>query len=393
MGTPLKSKTNVLRFILAIPLLVSYPLISAEVPDNLPGPKKPTPLDQFILAGMKEAKVPGLAALTIKEGKIFWAGYYGWANIKDKQPVTKDTLFQLASISKTVTACMIMQQVEKGKLKLDADINTLLPFKVRNPKHAHKPITLRQLLTHTSGIRDNWNVLEDTWVKNGDFPKPLGKSLLAYLREDGEFFSAKKSFYSWAQGTTNQNSTVGFAQAAYVAAAQLNDNFAEQCEKGIFKPLGMDGATFRLVAANLKQVAMPYAYRKKIGGFKALGHHGYLDYPAGTLRTTAPHLARFLLMFMGEGKLGETRVLEAKTVAAMKKIQFPKIDKEQGIGWYYTRLAGKQMIGHDGGDPGVVTQMLCQLKEGTGIIVLMNGEPKKGLFEKALTQRLIEQVK
>ena len=240
MGTPLKSKTNVLRFILAIPLLVSYPLISAEVPDNLPGPKKPTPLDQFILAGMKEAKVPGLAALTIKEGKIFWAGYYGWANIKDKQPVTKDTLFQLASISKTVTACMIMQQVEKGKLKLDADINTLLPFKVRNPKHAHKPITLRQLLTHTSGIRDNWNVLEDTWVKNGDSPKPLGKSLLAYLREDGEFFSAKKSFYSWAPGTKNQYSNVGFTLAAYVAEAQLKASFEALCEKGIFKTLGMD---------------------------------------------------------------------------------------------------------------------------------------------------------
>ena len=393
MGTPLKSTTKVLRFILAIPLLVSYPLIAAELPDNLPGPKKPTPLDQFILAGMKEAKVPGLAALTIKEGKIFWAGYYGWANIEDKQPVTKDTLFQLASISKTVTACMIMQQVEQGNLKLDADINTLLPFKVRNPKHADKPITLRQLLTHTSGIRDNWSVLEDTWVKNGDFPKPLGKSLLAYLREDGGFFSAKKSFYSWAPGTKNQYSNVGFALAAYVAEAQLKASFEALCEKGIFKPLGMDGATFRLAAANLKQVAMPYAYRKKMGGFKALGHHGYLDYPAGTLRTTAPHLARFLLMFMGEGKLGETRVLEAKTVEAMKKIPFPKIDKEQGIGWYYTRLAGKQMIGHDGGDPGVVTQMFCQLKEGTGIIVLMNGEPKKGLFEKALTQRLIEQVK
>ena len=99
MGTPLKSTTKVLRFILAIPLLVSYPLIAAELPDNLPGPKKPTPLDQFILAGMKEAKVPGLAALTIKEGKIFWAGYYGWANIDDKQPVTKDTCLLYTSPS------------------------------------------------------------------------------------------------------------------------------------------------------------------------------------------------------------------------------------------------------------------------------------------------------
>jgi len=98
-------------------------------------------------------------------------------------------------------------------------------------------------------------------------------------------------------------------------------------------------------------------------------------------------------MFMGEGKLGEVRVLKAATVESMKKIQFPKIDKKQGLAWYYDRIAGRQMIGHEGGDPGVVTQMFCEPKDGTGIIVLMNGEPKKGSFEKALTQRLMEQVK
>ena len=183
------------RLIFVVSALLGLPLLSADVLDNLPGPKDPKPLDGFILKGMKEAKVPGLAALTIKEGKIFWAGYYGWANIEEKRPVTKDTLFQLASISKTITACMIMQQVEEGKLGLDADINTYLPFKVRNPGHAEKPITLRQLLTHTSGIRDNWKVLEEYWVKNGDFKKPLAKSLPAYLIQGGEFYSAKKSFY------------------------------------------------------------------------------------------------------------------------------------------------------------------------------------------------------
>ena len=96
---------------------------------------------------------------------------------------------------------------------------------------------------------------------------------------------------------------------------------------------------------------------------------------------------------MGKGKLGEVRVLKAETVEGMKKIQYPKLDKKQGISWYYTRVGGKQMIGHDGGDPGVVTQMFCQPEEGTGIIVLMNGEPKKGSFEKTLTQRLIDQLK
>ena len=155
----------------------------------------------------------------------------------------------------------------------------------------------------------------------------------------------------------------------------------------------MEGTGFLSASVDLKKVAMPYAYRKKTGSFKALGHHGYLDFPAGTLRATAPHLARFLMMFMGEGKVGEVRVLKAATVESMKKIQFPKIDKKQGLVWYYDRIGGEQMIGHDGGDPGVVTQMFCDPEKGTGIIVLMNGEPKKGSFEKALTQRLMEQVK
>ena len=382
-----------LRFLLLFQALLSLPLTAAEVLEHLPGPKNPTELDKFILEGMKEAKVPGLAALTLKEGKIFWAGYYGWANIEEKRPVTQDTLFQLASISKTVTACMIMQQVEQGKLNLDADINTYLPFKARNPKHADQPITLRHLLCHTSSIRDNWKVLEDQWVKNGDFKLPLAQSLPAYLVEEGKFFSAKKSFYNWAAGTNNQYCNVAVALAAHVAEAKLKTPFETLCTQGIFKPLKMEGAGFLLTSVDPRKVAMPYGYRKKNGSFKALEHHGYIDYPAGTLRASAPHLARFLMMFMGNGRLGEVRVLKEGTVEAMKKIQYPKLDKKQGISWYYTRVGGKQMVGHDGGDPGVVTQMFCQPEEGTGIIVLMNGEPKKGSFEKTLTQRLIDQLK
>ena len=382
-----------IRVFLFAQILAAHQLFATELLAPLPGPKNPTPLDQFILKGMKNARVPGLAALSIKEGKIFWSGYYGWANIEAKKPVTKNTLFQLASISKTITACMIMQQVEQGQLELDADINTLLPFKVRNPKHPGKPITLRQLLTHTSGIRDNWNALEKHWVKNGDFKMPLAKSLLAYLNKGGEFFDARKNFYTWAPGSKNQYCNVALALAAYAAEAKTKTPFETLCHRGLFKPLGMEGTGFLLATVNPKELAMPYAYRKKPGSFKALGHHGYLDYPAGTLRATAPNLARFLVMFMGDGKLDDVRVLKSDTIKAMRKIQFPKTDKNQGLAWYYERIAGSRMIGHDGSDPGVATQMFCDPKAGNGIIILMNGEPKKGAFEKALAQRLLEQVK
>ena len=155
-----------------------------------PGPQNPTDLDHFILDGMEAAKVPGLAAAIVKNGKVIWTGAYGWANRAQKILVTDDTLFQVASVSKPVTACAVMQLVEQGKLSLDADVNEVLPFPVRNPKHPKVPITLKHLLTHTSGIRDNWNLLEDTWVKNGDFPKPLGESLAAYLQPEGAYYSS-----------------------------------------------------------------------------------------------------------------------------------------------------------------------------------------------------------
>ena len=361
-----------------------------QKPDELPGPKNPSEMDRFILDGMKEAKVPGLAVSVVKKDKVLWTGAYGWANREQKIPVTDDTLFQVASVSKPVTACAVMQLVEQGKLSLDADVNEVLPFPVRNPKHPKVPITLEHLLTHTSGIRDNWNLLEDTWVKNGDVPKPLGESLAAYLQPKGEYYSAKKSFYQWAPGTKSQYSNVGVALAAYLAEAKAKTSFETLCQKGIFDPLGMQGSSFRLKGMDQTKIAMPYGFKKKTGVFKPLGHHGYLDFPSGTLRVTAPHLARFLLSFIGDGQLEGTRLLKTETVRQMRKIPFPKADSKQGLVWYFDKLGGAKTMGHDGGDPGISTVMQYRIKDGVGYVILQNGEPKSGKFEQALGLRLMK---
>jgi len=379
------------RFPTTLVLLIGLVLsCAAQNADKLPGPQIPSELDRFILEGMKETKVPGLAAAVVKKGKVLWTGTYGWANREQRIPVTEDTLFQVASVSKPVTACAVMQLVEQGKLSLDADVNEVLPFPVRNPKHPKIPITLKHLLSHTSGIRDNWNLLEDTWVKNGDFPKPLGESLAAYLQPKGEYYSAKKCFYEWAPGTKSKYSNVGVALAAFLAEAQAKTSFETLCQKGIFEPLGMQGSSFRLKGMDQAKIAMPYGFKKKTGTFKPLGHHGYLDFPSGTLRVTAPHLARFLLSFIGDGQLEGTRILKAETVREMRNIPFPKADSKQGLVWYFDKLGGARMMGHDGGDPGVSTVMQYRPKDGAGYLILMNGEPKSGKFEQALGLRLMK---
>ena len=199
---------------------MSCPLHAQDRPDplaNLPGPAEPTSLDRFILEGMKESRIPGLAAAVVKDGKLHWTGSYGWANMRDKKPVNDQTLFQLASISKTITATAVMQLVEQDRIALDADINSLLPFPLRNPRHPEIPITLRQLLTHTSSLRDNWGVLEGTWVQDRDFPHSLAESMARYFTPGGRYYSRGKNFYEWAPGSKSRYSNVAFAMVAFIA--------------------------------------------------------------------------------------------------------------------------------------------------------------------------------
>ena len=372
---------------------MSCPLHAQQQPDpleNLPGPAEPTSLDRFILEGMKDARIPGLAAAVVKDGKIHWTGAYGWANVREKRPVNDQTLFQLASISKTITATAVMQLVEKDHFSLDADINSLVPFPVRNPRHPEIPITLRQLLTHTSGLRDNWGILEGTWVQNRDFPHSLAESMARYFTPGGRYYSRGKNFYEWAPGTKSRYSNVAFALVALIAQTQAGTSFEQLCQQGIFAPLGMEGVGYRLTEVDQDQVAMPSTWRARAGQFRGLGHHGYLDFPSGTLRTSAPQLARFLLSFIGSGQVDQTRILKQETAGLMRQPAFPRIAPGQGLAWYRDRVGGSRVIGHDGSDPGVTTMMCFRPADGIGVVVLMNAEPENRHFEGDVCKRLFK---
>src|SRR5712675_1456396 len=104
---------------------------------------------------LRTLDVPGLAAAVVKNGRIVCTATAGLANIEENRPVTPDTLFLIASVSKTITATAVMQLYDERKFQLDDDINRYLPFTVRIPASPSAPITFRQLLNHTSSIKDN----------------------------------------------------------------------------------------------------------------------------------------------------------------------------------------------------------------------------------------------
>ena len=188
---------------------------------------------------LDKLELPGLAAAIVKNGQIVCASASGFANIAEDRPVTPDTLFLVASISKTVTATALMQLYEQGKFKLDDDINDYLAFDVRIPDAPDAPITFRQLLTHTSSIQDS-SFFNDFLTKGMDSPITLAELLQGYLTPDGAYYDANDNFQSEAPGEVYEYTNMNFVLIGYLVEVMSGVPFDKYCRDNIFAPLGME---------------------------------------------------------------------------------------------------------------------------------------------------------
>jgi len=243
----------------------------------------------------------------------------------------------------------------------------LLPFAVDNPRTEDEVITVLHLVTHTSAIRDNWGNMP---YAQGDSPIALGEFLEGYLVAGGPWYDANNNFYDYLPGETYNYGNVASALAGYLPEATTGVPLDDQCDADLFAPLGMDHTGWHLADFDAADVAMPYAWTGS--QYMAYGHFGYPDYPDGQLRTSVNDLAAFLAAITGGGELDGARVLESATVDEMLSPQVPDVDPTQFVFWYQTSIAGRTVVGHNGGDQGVATEMYFSSDSGIGVIVLMN---------------------
>lgn len=326
-------------------------------------------LGAFIAERMEKAHLPGLAAAIVYDGEVQAVGAWGLANVEDDVPVTVDTLFNLASVSKTVTGTALMQAIEDGLLDLGDDVNDVLPFEVVHPD-TNKAITPKMLMTHTSGIIDNWDVLDELYVE-GDSPIALGDFLEDYLVEGGKYYD---DWENWGEypGDEHDYTNVGASLAGYVVEAASGTPFDTWTQRRIFEPLGMDESGWHLADLNTDHIAIPYGWYD--GAWESYGFYGYPDYPDGNLRTSAPQIARFLAAFTAGGVYDGERILDADSVEAMLDPQVPDLDETQGLIWYSWTLGDEEVWGHNGGDDGVTTEILFRKRDGVGVVLLANGD-------------------
>lgn len=337
----------------------------------------PSPtLNNFILNEMSLENIPGASTLIIKNGQIVWRESFGMADIDNNKPVTENTIFMLASISKLFAGTALMTLADNGTIDLDDSINDYLPFSIQVPGFTETDITFRMLMTHTASIEDNETFM-DNYYSTGDPTISLATVIQQYFDINGSDYSATGNFHAQQAGTFYDYSNIGTALAGYMVEAVTGISFDEYCQTHIFDLLDMDNSSWFLNGLDINKVAVPYAWQG--GQFVAYDQYGFADYPNGQLRLDILDLANFMIAFLQDGTFGSDEILSSHAVDEMLTLQVPNLDATQGLNWYQEniQLSGGGTIplwGHNGGEDGVSTDMYINPDNGIGVAVLTNGE-------------------
>ena len=335
-------------------------------------PPTPSNVEETVTNNLPATGAPGAALCIVKEGAVVWCDGFGLAHVADNEPVTPHTPFLLASISKAVTAVGVLAHAEDGLFGLDDDVTQHLAHDVDLP--TGDAITWRQLLTHTGGVKDDWNAMESFYGFPMDPdeqalpPLDLHQAVQAYFDDEGSAYSAA-NFQTWAPGGGFEYTNMGIALMGAALADVAAAPFPTVMHDAVLAPLGMTRSSYDWTSMNGEVVAMPYG-----ANMQPYGYYAFADTPDGGLRASAYDLARFLAMLTNGGELDGVRVLESAMVDDMTTPQVPALEPSVGLSLFSFEWAGDTWWTHSGAEQGVSTDMMFRESDGLGYVLLLNGD-------------------
>ncbi len=316
--------------------------------------------DGLVPLQLAKDDIAGATIIVVKDGKVLFSRGYGFADVEKRKPVSAEkTLFRPGSVSKLFTWTAVMQLVEQGKLDLDRDVNTYLDFQI--PEAHGKPVTLKNLLTHTPGFDDQVKDL---------FTSASQRTTLAH------YVKNRIPARIFPPGTTPAYSNYGSAVAGYVVERVSGEPFPQYVEAHIFKPLGMANSTFVQPLPSHLAGNMSNGY--KLGSDKPLEFEIVGPEPAGSLSSSATDMARFMIAHLQEGQLGDARILRPETARLMHSRLFALDDAANGMahGFYEESRNGLRIIGHAGDTICFHSDLHLVLEKGLGLFISYNSGGK-----------------
>jgi len=313
-------------------------------------------LERFITHEMADKELPALSIALVDDQQIVWAKGFGFSDPKARVPATAETVYRVGSVSKLFTDIAIMQLVEQGKLDLDAPVTRYLPdFRPRNP--FGKTITLRQLMSHRSGVVREppvGNYFETTEPSLAHTIASLNRTALVYAPE-----------------TRTKYSNAAIATVGFVLERTQKEPFAKYLKRAVLDPLGLEHSGFEPTPEITKDLAKAYMWTIDGRVFEAPTFELGIS-PAGSMYTTVTDMGRFMSALLAGGRGAKGQMLKPSTIDEMWTPQFapPGQKTGYGIGFGVRELEGRRTVGHGGAIYGFATTLKAMPDDKLGVVVV-----------------------
>lgn len=338
----------------------------------------PDPVGTQVDEIFRKSFTTGGSVVVAKDGKVVFARDFGFSNVKNQVPVTADTYFKLASITKMVSGIGVLQLVEKGRVLLDEDITTYFGFKIANAYFPDIPLTLRQIMSHTTSISENGGYSNER--------NKVSDMLDANKRRKGNFYNYKPgSKYSYS------NFAAGLAGAIMEAVTGMSVN--SYMTQNVFAPLGIISAYNASLLPDPHNVSSQYMEGEMRKSASRYVKETYEDFasPDTHYRTTvggawirSRDLIKLMIALAGDGSCEGVQLLKPETVLMMREEQKTlgkSVTGDSPYGLFLehnnTIVKGKIFYGHQGMSEGSIVNAYFEPESGFAIVILNNGSSTK----------------
>jgi CubicO group peptidase (beta-lactamase class C family) len=347
----------------------------------------PQELEAIVRDFAEQHRLPGLAAGVWRRGEVILRMGLGHQDGPGSPPIDGETVFHLASVTKTFVATAVMQLAADGRMCLDCPLRRYLPYFSMEGPGADR-ITVRQILTHSAGTGDTSDF---RWTS----PEYDDGAVERYVR------SLTTVRLAFAPGSEWRYSNRGFDVLADAIAKADSLPFEAVIQRRILTPLGMRHST--LLMSDIDSAHMALGHRRD---GSAVGYYPYNRRHAGssTLHSTLDDMLRWATANLGRGAFDQGRILPDSaydqlwrphrdiraTVAEQTRragYEFPYDSMAIGLSWFLPVQHGRQLAYHSGSDPGFASNILLSPSEQIGVVVLINAT---GADPRALSRALLD---
>lgn len=326
-------------------------------------------LEPEIQRAMLAGNIPSCSIALVAGDRVIWTGAYGYSNLWARTPATPNTVYLIGSTFKAMSATALLQQMEKGKFKLDDPVNSYLTdFKIQGEDPQH-PVTFRQLFAHTSGLPGDFGGFP---VWGDTVPPPLEE----YLR--------KSLKVSRPPLTSVVYSNMAYALIGYLVQKTSGVPYKQYIQEQIFTPLEMTSTAFEPTPEMGERLAVPYVVDQKTGSQVATVRLKASVWPAGIVYGTVLNQANWLIANLNGGVFKDKRIISQPTLDQMFTRQYDQFkgrieniwgNETAGFGltWWTQVREGDRYIAHSGSVPGYTAFLLGDRDRKLGFAILTNG--------------------